>query len=55
VPFQAEWTAVTTTNDANANRSNGMEMDINGSSVELDKSQGPIIQPVINYDMMDLD
>ena len=34
---------------------NGMGMDISGSSVELDGSQGPIIQPVIDYDMMDLD
>jgi hypothetical protein len=31
-----------------------MGMD-RGSSVELDESQGPIIQPVIDYDMMDLD
>jgi len=34
---------------------NGMGMDISGSSVELDGSQGPIIQPVIDDDMMDLD
>jgi hypothetical protein len=34
---------------------NGMGMDRSGSSVELDGSQGPIIQPVIDYDMMDLD
>jgi hypothetical protein len=34
---------------------NGMGMGISGSSVELDGSQGPIIQPVMDYDMMDLD
>ena len=34
---------------------NGMGMGISGSSVELNGSQGPIIQPVIDYDMMDLD
>ena len=34
---------------------NGMGTDISGSSVKLDGSHGPIIQPVIDYDMMDLD
>ena len=34
---------------------NGMMMNISGSSVEMDGRQGTIIQPVIDYDMMDLD
>lgn len=32
-----------------------MEIDISGSGMELHKSQRPIIQPVSDYDMMDLD
>lgn len=31
------------------------EMNISDSSVEMDGRQGTIIQPVIDYDMMDLD
>ncbi|OCK80220.1 hypothetical protein K432DRAFT_328720 [Lepidopterella palustris CBS 459.81] len=34
---------------------NGIGGNISGSSVELNRSQGPFIQPVADYDMMDLD
>lgn len=34
---------------------NGMGMDTNNWSAERDKAQGPTVQPVMDYDMMDVD